>query len=165
MAADWSELPKDILFSIAMRAEHLSDYIRFGAVCKSWRFAVIGNTRPLHLGFPLLFVSRRTTANNNNNRPDHAPRDASDPPQWGAGFAWPTTADVYILNVFTGAVVTLPPLTTNVISGGDRPLQIRCDDSIFKMVAVVGFKKNAHLYKVIFSTEPTDPTEFDLFHR
>ncbi|KAK1283235.1 hypothetical protein QJS10_CPB21g01394 [Acorus calamus] len=69
--------------------------------------------------------------------------------------------DVYLLNLFTGAMVTLPPLTTNVISehwrGGVRPLQIRCDDGVFEMVAFGHFGEDAHLYKVVFSTEPTDP--------
>lgn len=37
---DWSQLPNDALEFIASKADDISDYISFGAVCKSWNYAV-----------------------------------------------------------------------------------------------------------------------------
>lgn len=37
---DWSQLPLDLLALIASMANDISDYICFGAVCKSWKYAV-----------------------------------------------------------------------------------------------------------------------------
>lgn len=37
MDADWSDLPPDLVVSIAKRIVHLDDFAAFGAACKSWR--------------------------------------------------------------------------------------------------------------------------------
>ncbi|ONK70854.1 uncharacterized protein A4U43_C04F2210 [Asparagus officinalis] len=39
MARDWSELPQELLELIASKSDDISDHVRFGAVCTSWRSA------------------------------------------------------------------------------------------------------------------------------
>ena len=43
---DWSQLPQDLLELIASKANDISDYFRFSAVCKSWGCAT---KKPVHL--------------------------------------------------------------------------------------------------------------------
>ncbi|KAK1271769.1 putative F-box protein [Acorus gramineus] len=132
MKSDWSDLPEDMLFSIATRAEHLSDYIRFGAVSKSWRSAITVYPRPpLHLRFPFLLLSR------DNKTRDHALYsplerklhpirlpDRSRPKRClgSTSDGWVCMIDdnlhLYLLNPFSGAVVLLPPLSTDFITDG-----------------------------------------------
>ncbi|KAK1324866.1 hypothetical protein QJS10_CPA01g01969 [Acorus calamus] len=126
MEVDWSDLPEDMLYSIAMRMDHLSDYVRFGAVCKSWRSAIIGgNTRttPLHLRFPFLLLSDNFTEDHalysplerklhpirlpNRLRPTRFLGSSSD------GWVCMIDDNLYLLNPFSGAVVFLPPPRTS----------------------------------------------------
>ncbi|KAK1271764.1 hypothetical protein QJS04_geneDACA006002 [Acorus gramineus] len=144
MEVYWSDLPKDLLFSIASRTEHLFDYIRFGAVCKSWRSAVTVNPRPLHLRFPLLFAC---------NRRDYflySPFECKLHPiklpsisvgcLGSSSNGWVcmlrNDLDIYLFNPFSNSEVLLPPLRTDFISELIPLLSVR---------------------KAVWSAEPTDP--------
>ncbi|KAK1321478.1 hypothetical protein QJS10_CPA03g01377 [Acorus calamus] len=127
--------------------ENLSDYTRLGAVCKPWRTAFVGLPRPLHLRFPLLFLSSRTTINS-DNAPDHAlyspferkvhPVKLPDRPRperciGSSSDGWVCMIDddgldIYLFNPFSGVVVHLPCLF------GDE-----------------------NLFKAVWSAKPTDP--------
>ncbi|KAK1321476.1 hypothetical protein QJS10_CPA03g01375 [Acorus calamus] len=109
--------------------ENLSDYTRLGAVCKPWRTAFVGLPRPLHLRFPLLFLSCRTTINSDNG-PYHAlyspferkvhPVKLPDRPRperciGSSSDGWVCMIDddgldIYLFNPFSGVVVHLPCL-------------------------------------------------------
>ncbi|KAK1271772.1 hypothetical protein QJS04_geneDACA006008 [Acorus gramineus] len=146
MELDWSDLPEDMLFSIATRTEHLSDYIRFGAVCKSWRTAITGSPRPpLHLHFPFIILFR-----DNNHAlysplerklhpirlPDRSRRErciGSSSDGWVCMLD--VNLDIYLFNPFSGAVALLPPLRTDFI----------CNVSYDNVL------------KAVWSAEPTDP--------
>ncbi|MCI02024.1 F-box protein, partial [Trifolium medium] len=56
VAADWSELPKDLLNLISERIDNEIDFIRFRSICSSWRSSSIVNhhTNILPFKFPLL---------------------------------------------------------------------------------------------------------------
>ncbi|KAL5698950.1 SWR1-complex protein 3 [Ranunculus cassubicifolius] len=42
---DWSQAPQEILGSIAERLNSIEDYLRFGGVCRSWRFVTLDHRR------------------------------------------------------------------------------------------------------------------------
>ncbi|XP_078170549.1 F-box protein SKIP23-like [Carex rostrata] len=46
---NWSELPEDILHLFSKKLPDISDFIRFRAVCKSWRLAALVNDPPPQL--------------------------------------------------------------------------------------------------------------------
>ncbi|XP_059627505.1 uncharacterized protein LOC132270343 [Cornus florida] len=59
--SDWAWLPKNLLDVIMDRLDSQSDYVRFGAVCKPWRFVAMENKvkyvkNKYHIQVPLLMV-------------------------------------------------------------------------------------------------------------
>ncbi|PIA45994.1 hypothetical protein AQUCO_01600335v1 [Aquilegia coerulea] len=54
---DWLELPEDALFQIVFKFIDVKDYIRFGAVCHSWRSFYIENRYHLLRQPPLLMLA------------------------------------------------------------------------------------------------------------
>jgi hypothetical protein len=72
MAADWSQLPKDILNLVCERLDNELDLIRLRSICSHWRSSSVLNhhTNILPFKFPLLkCVSPTDTINNNTNIP------------------------------------------------------------------------------------------------
>jgi hypothetical protein len=58
VAANWSELPKDLLYLISQRIDNENDLIRFRSICSTWRSSSIPNHHtnilPFIFNFPLL---------------------------------------------------------------------------------------------------------------
>ncbi|KAK1268509.1 F-box protein [Acorus gramineus] len=171
-AMDWSDLPNDILYTISMRVDHLSDYIRFGAVCRSWRSAISDNHRhlPHHLRFPFLFLSSVPTS-----RDDHAlyspferkvhpirlfPDRVRKERCIGSDGGWVCMVDdnlgISLFNPFSSAVVLLPPLRTDVIQ--DPKPHPKHHGSLEFLPGMSGeYLRNEYTYKAVWSAEPTDP--------
>ncbi|KAK1270867.1 hypothetical protein QJS04_geneDACA006018 [Acorus gramineus] len=141
---DWSGLPEEILLSIATRMDHLSEYIRIGAVCKSWRSALLVRPPPLHLRFPFLLVYYGMWRDDafyspleRKLHPMKIPHRRRPKTRLGSSSSdgWVCivhdNVDLYLHNPFSGAVVLLPPLI--------------CDDYF------------EYARKAVWSAEPTDP--------
>ncbi|KXG28813.1 hypothetical protein SORBI_3005G170200 [Sorghum bicolor] len=135
---DWSRLPEDLLVSV-LRALHVDDAVRSGAVCASWNSAYAAFRR-LRVPSPkqppcLLYApdalspgaaalhcpSTGATLRIPSPRAPLARR-----PLLGSGHGWLVTADeasnLHLLNPVTGAQVALPPITAlhHVESGTDE---------------------------------------------
>ncbi|XP_066335834.1 uncharacterized protein [Miscanthus floridulus] len=124
---DWSCLPEDLLVSV-LRAVHVADAIRSGAVCTSWN-AAYATFRRLRVPSPkqppcLLYAS---DALGPGDAALHCPCTGATlripfpraplarRPLLGSGHGWLVTADeasdLHLLNPVTGAHVALPPIT------------------------------------------------------
>jgi hypothetical protein len=56
MAVDWTQLPRELLESIAGKLTIYADYLRFRAVCDSWRSSVLNTPRNLPPQLPWLML-------------------------------------------------------------------------------------------------------------
>ncbi|KAG9448460.1 hypothetical protein H6P81_008425 [Aristolochia fimbriata] len=65
---DWTDLPDDVLGSIARRVTLITDYIRFGAVCTSWRSVANANRPHLLHQLPWLLLPADNTVCSMNRR-------------------------------------------------------------------------------------------------
>ncbi|PIA56413.1 hypothetical protein AQUCO_00700618v1 [Aquilegia coerulea] len=63
LVVDWLQLPDHILSAIAIKLNHIKDFIRFGAVCQSWRSVYTDNR--LHLSHKPSLLMLPTQLNNN----------------------------------------------------------------------------------------------------
>nr|CAD1838463.1 unnamed protein product [Ananas comosus var. bracteatus] len=120
----WCDLPADVLQLIAARITLHADYIRFRAVCSSWRSAV--SSRPCHLPpqLPFLMLPARddpsggSGARNFYSLTEHRTYRLEFPTHkhcLGSSYGWlvllgPSTA-LSLLNPFTGSQLRLPPAT------------------------------------------------------
>ncbi|KAK1280438.1 hypothetical protein QJS04_geneDACA002821 [Acorus gramineus] len=192
MEVDWSDIHKDIVDSILKQIEHLSDYIRLGSICKSWQSSMVDIPRPLHLGFPFLLLSRRTTTTGNNRR-DYAlyspferkvhPVKLPDRPPspvrciGSSSNGWVCMIDdslrIYMFNPFSNALVLLPPLSRtnlNLISdpkpSSHGSLEFAVKDEFIEGYQVMMFgegMRDHYIYKAVWSAEPTDPLNCAIF--
>ncbi|KAG0530432.1 hypothetical protein BDA96_05G185800 [Sorghum bicolor] len=135
---DWSRLPEDLLVSV-LRALHVADAVRSGAVCTSWN-AAYAAFRRFRLPSPkqppcLLYAS---DALGPGAAALHCPSTGATlripfpraplarRPLLGSGHGWLVTADeasnLHLVNPVTGAQVALPPITAlhHVERGADE---------------------------------------------
>ncbi|KAK1276341.1 putative F-box protein [Acorus gramineus] len=157
--ADWSQLPRELVVLIASRIEHLSDYIRFCAVCKWWlSITAQENPRPRLRESPWLMLPAK---NNNYSHQLYSPlmEDRFHPIKQeekeetcllalgSSPDGWVCMVDqkgnIYLFNPFSGSRFALPPFlvkkySNNVSNQGLRGLP--CE----------------HLIKVAWTPDPTN---------
>ncbi|GAU39317.1 hypothetical protein TSUD_119230 [Trifolium subterraneum] len=67
MAADWSQLPKDLLKLISKKLDSEFYQLRFRSVCSSWRSSIAPKNHNHHLNLPSKFQFPSESNNSNNN--------------------------------------------------------------------------------------------------
>ncbi|KAL6842906.1 hypothetical protein ACP4OV_027219 [Aristida adscensionis] len=124
---DWSRLPEDLLITV-LRALHVPDAVRSGAVCTSWHAAYAAFRRlcvPSPRQPPCLLYA--CDALGSGAAALHCPSTGANlripfplpplarRPLLGSGHGWLVTADdasdLHLLNPLTGAQLALPPIT------------------------------------------------------
>ncbi|XP_022772597.1 F-box protein SKIP23-like [Durio zibethinus] len=123
MGVDWTKLPPELLESIAENVKIYADYIRFRAVCRSWRSSIpkIPFRLPPQLPWLMLPPSQSHGAfydlSTNKVRFLSLP-ESSNPTQrhCGSSHGWLIILDespsILLLNPFSRANLLLPPLST-----------------------------------------------------
>ncbi|KAK9273460.1 hypothetical protein L1049_018270 [Liquidambar formosana] len=150
--ADWSQLPDDLLKLIARQLHSIEDYVRFGAVCRSWHWIFLQKDCSSYPKLPWMVLRREENSDicgfyspfsdkvYNIHLPEIRGRRC-----WGSGHGWLVTIgssrDVNILNPFSRVQIPLPPLDScpnlnNLI----------CTPKVFRDVFV---------YKAILSSDPS----------
>ncbi|KAK3014287.1 hypothetical protein RJ639_008010 [Escallonia herrerae] len=123
--ANWAELPKELLELIISRINTLSNQIRFSGVCSSWRSVGVEKRRRVPRQFPGLMIPS-TIVNGETRRFLRLPgcrvneqRDLPVPHKLiciGSTEGWiivtHESMDMSLLNPFSGAQISLPPVAT-----------------------------------------------------
>ncbi|KAK7351787.1 hypothetical protein VNO77_11481 [Canavalia gladiata] len=118
MEVEWGELPEELIESISKNITIYADYIRFRAVCRSWRSS-LPNT-PIHLPpqLPWLMLSPRAFFDLSINKTHllNLPQPSNRTRICGSSHGWlvilDQTPEVRLLNPITRATRSLPPLHT-----------------------------------------------------
>ncbi|KAK2995133.1 hypothetical protein RJ640_020773 [Escallonia rubra] len=127
MAVDWSELPPELSYTVATKIKALTDYIRFRAVCLSWRTATPATPRHLPPQVPWLMLppsqsqpqaSRRGFFCLSANKFHFLGEAAASRRRrrCGSSHGWLVLLDesshIFLLNPLTRSQVKLPSLST-----------------------------------------------------
>ncbi|XP_059460753.1 F-box protein SKIP23-like [Corylus avellana] len=132
MAVDWTQLPRELLESIAGKLTIYADYLRFRAVCPSWRSSVLNIPRNLPPQLPWLMLPQVQTnpfhcaffdlSTRKLHNLDVLEVTSQGTHCCGSSHGWLIVLDespaVLLLNPLTRARLHLPPLSTfpNVVS-------------------------------------------------
>ncbi|XP_047329684.1 F-box protein SKIP23-like [Impatiens glandulifera] len=180
MAVDWSELPPEMISAIADQLKLHIDYIRFRAVCKSWRLST--KTIPIHLPSQLpwlmlpqngAYQTRRRgffSISSNKlhflNLPEASHRRRS----CGSSHGWLVILDespsIFLLNPLTRERINLPPLSVfpNVVDfdfyrvGREYILQYAAGGDTY--ARSLKHMRDYFIKKVILSTNPSNDSDF-----
>ncbi|XP_059636518.1 F-box protein SKIP23-like [Cornus florida] len=179
MAADWTELPPELLETIAGKLTILIDYIRCRAVCVKWRSSI--PRTPLHLPCQLPWLMlppprthqthRRSFFNLSTNKTHRL--DLPEIPyhrrRCGSSHGWLVflheSPEIYLLNPFTRSKIHLPPLSTfpNVIgfnfSDIGREYSLRSPAGVVYTCNLKDMRNN-FIKKVILSSSPSNDSDF-----
>ncbi|CAI9099591.1 OLC1v1036439C1 [Oldenlandia corymbosa var. corymbosa] len=121
--ADWSQLPHDIVESIAVRLDAVEDFLAFSAVCRSWRsFYLIKQWIP-GSQLPWLMLSDDEKASKKcffslyrDKVYETELPEASGRRCWGSSDGWLVTIgsdmEIHLVNAFSRVRVLLPSATT-----------------------------------------------------
>lgn len=118
---DWSSLPVELLGLIAKQLRFAQDYVRFGAVCKSWRWVILQRDGSLCSLLPLLMLAEKEF---NDLREFCCPfidrmfklylPEIRGKRCWGSSDGWLVTIgsdfQMCLLNPLTRKQILLPPL-------------------------------------------------------
>ncbi|CAD6253352.1 unnamed protein product [Miscanthus lutarioriparius] len=173
---DWSRLPEDLLVSV-LRALHVADAVRSGAVCTSWneayaafrRFRVPSPKQPPCLLYASEALAPGAAAlhcpvTGATLRIPFPQAPLARRPLLGSGHGWLVTADeasdLHLLNPVTCAQVALPPITAihHVRSGTDE----QGDPAYFVYENLPEYNYSTHRFEV--DTEPTILEPVDRSH-
>lgn len=131
MAADWTQLPPELVESISKKLKIYADYLRFRGVCHSWQACVPKSPQHLPPQLPWLMLpqsqpnqSHRAFYNLSNSRVHflHLPEASHRKRRCGSSHGWlvilEETPSVLLVNPLTRVKRHLPPLSTfpNVVS-------------------------------------------------
>nr|XP_019705558.2 F-box protein SKIP23-like [Elaeis guineensis] len=127
MAADWSQLPAELLEIISTKIIFITDYLRFRAVCTSWRSASPARPRHLPPQLPWLLLPYDPSPDNADARRlffdlrDRRIHQLDLPETRGKGVCGSSHGwlvlerhlAISLLNPVTRAYIQLPPLNTS----------------------------------------------------
>nr|GLL30495.1 F-box protein SKIP23-like [Ipomoea trifida] len=119
---DWANLPPELLDSIAKKLRIHKDYVRFRAVCASWRGSALKTPTHLPCQFPWLMLSQRQSSRLGFFSPLDdkfhfliLPEASNRRRRCGSSHGWLVILDespsVFIINPLTRAKLNLPPLS------------------------------------------------------
>lgn len=151
LTSDWCKLPVELLGLIASRLHFAEDWVRFGAVCKSWRICVKQNGNSSCSFLPWLMlpqrkdeILRRFYSPFNCKSYDICLPDVLDKRCWGSSHGWLVTLganfEMHLLNPLSGGQISLPPLHKC------PNLNLICTGKSFR---------DSFVYKVILSASPS----------
>ncbi|XP_015083812.1 putative F-box protein At5g55150 isoform X2 [Solanum pennellii] len=149
LTSDWCKLPVELLGLIASRLHFAEDWVRFGAVCKSWRICVKQNGNSSCSFLPWLMLPQRKRLRRfyspfNCKSYDICLPDVLDKRCWGSSHGWLVTLganfEMHLLNPLSGGKISLPPLHKC------PNLNLICTGKSFR---------DSFVYKVILSASPS----------
>ncbi|XP_059627423.1 putative F-box protein At3g25750 [Cornus florida] len=125
--SDWVWLPKNLLDMILDKLVSLSEFVRFGAVCKPWQSVAMENKlkfvqNKLSRQVPFLMVPTEDNSNvrrslysiTDNKSYDFQLRVPYKKRLSGSSYGWLFTVEeslgVTLMNPFSGAIIELPPI-------------------------------------------------------
>lgn len=128
ISVDWSDLPPELLETIAKKLNIHKDYVRFRAVCLAWRSATPRIPKHLPCQLPWLMLPRKTNQNPQSNTRNFfnvyddkvhlidLPEDSDSHRRCGSSYGWlvilEETPSISIVNPLTQAKHHLPPLSS-----------------------------------------------------
>ncbi|KAL8088418.1 F-box protein SKIP23-like [Apium graveolens] len=183
MAVDWSELPPELLYTIATNLKHLQDHIRFRSVCQAWRSSTPETPVNLPCQLPWLMLPAHHFCFNPpshhrgfydlSNNKIHAlslSKITHRSRRCGSSHGWlaflEESPSFFILNPLTRAVVNLPPLSQfpNVMSfdfskvGREYTLKTGDDDDVYS--CNLKEMRDSYIKKVILSRSPHSGSDY-----
>ncbi|EYU17546.1 hypothetical protein ABFS82_03G076700 [Erythranthe guttata] len=177
---DWSDLPPELLQTVATNLQTLSDYIRFRAVCKNWRGAASVTRRHLPREFPWLMLplsrpfNRRGFFNplTSNLHRLTLPEASNSRRRAGSSFGWLILIDespsIFLINPLTRDKFTLPPLSSfpNVTNFDfysiGREYTLRSPENNLYYCSLREMR-DSFIKKVILSHNPNTEPDFSAF--
>lgn len=185
-SVDWSSLPPELIQKISIDLKIYADYIRFRAVCTTWRTST--PTTPTHLPcqLPWLMLPQSRSSSHRRaffNLADNKchvlglPEASHRRRHSGSSHGWLVMLDeyppIFLVNPLTRAKIDLPPLSTfpyvvgfdvfNV--GREYVLQSSDDDSHVNYVSrfyTCGLKemRDSFVKKIVLSNSPSGGSKF-----
>ncbi|CAL8995477.1 unnamed protein product [Prunus brigantina] len=178
MGVDWTQLPPELVESIAKKLTIYADYLRFRVVCHSWLACVPKTPQHLPPQLPWLMLpqsqpnqTHRAFFNLSNSRVHflHLPEASHRKRRCGSSHGWLVILDetptVLLVNPLTRAKRHLPPLSAfpNVVRfdysevGREYALQSSSGDVYTRSLAQM---RDSFLKKVVLSSSPLEASGF-----
>ncbi|XP_059462070.1 putative F-box protein At5g55150 [Corylus avellana] len=180
MAVDWTQLPQELLISIADNLKIYADYLRFCAVCHSWRSSVPNTPRHLPPQLPwLMLLDYSDESHGSSDRVFFDPCARKirhlevlealsyDTRFCGSSHGWVVFLDysdesraVLLLNPLTQASLHLPPFSAYPKAQSFNYSEVDAFQFTFPQTQTL--RKRLHLYikKVVFSSAPLGNNNF-----
>ncbi|KZV20107.1 hypothetical protein F511_00964 [Dorcoceras hygrometricum] len=177
---DWSELPPELLQTVATNFLNTADYLRFRGVCSSWRIAAPINPRHLPREFPWLMLpltssSRRCFFNplTKNLHQLSLPESFHSCRLAGSSHGWHVligeSPSIFLINPLTRARAALPPLSSfpNVLKFDfysiGKEYTLRSPENDFQYCYSLKEMRDSFVKKVILSHGPLNEPNFVAF--
>ncbi|KAH6782773.1 hypothetical protein C2S52_000335 [Perilla frutescens var. hirtella] len=179
-AVDWSELPPELLQTVATNLPTISDYIRFRAVCRNWWLAARISPPYLPREFPWLMLPLSRSSNRrgfynpltSNLHRLTLPEASHSRRRAGSSLGWLVLIDespsIFTINPLTRDRVSLPPLSSfpNVTNFDfysiGREYTVRSPENDLNFYSLREMR-DAFIKKVILSHSPYDDSNFFAF--
>ncbi|XP_057796988.1 F-box protein SKIP23-like [Salvia miltiorrhiza] len=177
---DWSDLPPELLQTVATNLPALADYIRFRAVCHNWQRAAPISSPYIPREFPWLMLPLNRSSNRrgffnpltNNHHRLTLPEASHSRRRAGSSFGWLVLIDespsIFLINPLTRDRISLPPLSSfpNVTNFDfysiGREYTVRSPENDLNFYSLKEMR-DAFIKKVILSHSPYDNPNFFAF--
>lgn len=179
MAVDWTELPPELIESIAKKLTVYVDYIYFRSICKTWRSSL--PKIPFHLApqLPWLMLTHSRFSQSHSSFFDlssnkvhtiYLPEASNGRRRCGSSFGWlvflDETPSILLLNPLTRSRLQLPSLSTfpNVVSFNyseiGREYSLRSSFGDLFYTRNLRQMRDFFIKKVVFSSSPLNAHGF-----